>query len=128
MLEASNARFEEMLGELAREVDRAQEETKRSRQLAAIGASIDLDTVLSRALEAACALAPVDAALVITPQEGEPPVIATYGMTQEEAAEHPVSAPAGGDARADRDLATGTRRSGRRRTAASSAARSRCRS
>ncbi len=100
MLEASNARFEEMLGELAREVDRAQEETKRSRQLAAIGASIDLDTVLSRALEAACALAPVDAALVIAPQEGEPPVIATYGMTQEEAAEHPVSAPAGGDARA----------------------------
>ncbi len=100
MFEASNARFEEMLGELAREVERAQDETRRSRQLAAIGASIDLDTVLSRALEAAAALPPVDAALVIAPQEGEPPVIATYGMTPEEAAEHPVAAPSTGDARA----------------------------
>ncbi len=100
MLEASNARFEEMLGDLAREVERAQDETKRSRQLSAIGASIDLDTVLSRALEAAGALAPVDAALIIAPQEGEPPVIATFGMTSEEAAEYPVTSPASGDARA----------------------------
>jgi diguanylate cyclase (GGDEF)-like protein len=100
MLDASNVRFEEMLTELAREVDRAQDETRRSRQLSAIGASIDLDTVLSRALEAAAALPPVDAAMVIVPQEEENPVVATYGMTSAEAAEHPVAAPSFGDARA----------------------------
>ena len=100
MLEASNTRFEEMLTDLAREVDRAKDETHRSRQLSAIGASIDLDTVLSRALEAAAALPPVDAAMLLVPQEDESPVIATYGMTAEEAAEHPVAAPSVGDARA----------------------------
>ncbi len=47
MLESSNERFEEMLAELARELERAQEETRRSRQLAAIGATIDLDAVLA---------------------------------------------------------------------------------
>ena len=117
MLEASNARFEEMLTELAREVERAKDETHRSRQLSAIGASIDLDTVLSRALEAAAALPPVDAAMVLVPQEDESPVIATYGMTAEEAAEHPVAAPSVGEPARSRSR-TATRRSGPRRTAA----------
>jgi diguanylate cyclase (GGDEF)-like protein len=100
MLESSNARFDEMLTGLAREVERAQEETSRSRQLSAIGASIDLDTVLSRALEAAASLPPVDAAMVIVPQEDQNPVIATFGMTAEEAANHPIAAPTVGEARA----------------------------
>ncbi len=112
--------------QLAREVERAQDETRRSRQLAAIGASIDLDTVLSRALEAAARVAPVDAALVIAPQEGEPPVIATYGMTPEEAAD--IRSRRRRQATRGRSRSPiGTRPSGRRRTAVSSAARSRCR-
>jgi diguanylate cyclase (GGDEF)-like protein len=100
MLDASNARFEEMLGDLAREVERAHDETKRSRQLSAIGATIDLDTVLSRTLEAAGALPPVDAAMIVVASGEESPIVATYGMTAEEASEHPVTAPAVGDARA----------------------------
>jgi diguanylate cyclase (GGDEF)-like protein len=93
LLQASNDRFEEMLGELARDLERAREETRRSRELASIGASIDLDTVLSRALEAAAELPVVDAALIVVPQEDDAPVVATFGMTPEEVAQHPVAGP-----------------------------------
>jgi diguanylate cyclase (GGDEF)-like protein len=96
LLEASNDRFEEMLGELARDLERARDETQRSRQLAAIGASIDLDTVLSRALEAAAELRLVDAAMIVVQQEDNGPVVATFGMTPEEAAQHPVAGPPAG--------------------------------
>jgi diguanylate cyclase (GGDEF)-like protein len=96
LLQASNDRFEEMLGDLARDLERAREETRRSRELAAIGASIDLDTVLSRALEAAAALPIVDAALIIVSQEDENPVVATFGMTPEEVAQHPIAGPPAG--------------------------------
>jgi diguanylate cyclase (GGDEF)-like protein len=100
MLEASNARFEGMLGELARELERAQDETRRSRQLSAIGTTIDLDTVLSRTLETAAALPLVDAAMLVVPQEEEGPVIATLGMSAEEAARHPIAGPSGSETRA----------------------------
>ncbi len=101
MLESSNARFEEMLGDLARDLERAQDETRRSRQLSAIGSTIDLDSVLSRALEAAAALPLVDAAMIVVPQEGDGPVIATLGMSTEEAARQPLAGPpTGRDARA----------------------------
>jgi diguanylate cyclase (GGDEF)-like protein len=101
LLESSNARFEQMLGDLARELERAQEESRRSRQLSAIGASIDLDSVLSRALETASALSVVDAAMIVVPQDEEGPVIATLGLSPEEAAKHPVAGPpAGREARA----------------------------
>jgi diguanylate cyclase (GGDEF)-like protein len=93
LLEASNDRFEEMLGDLARDLERARDETRRSRQLAAIGATIDLDTVLSRALEAAGELPLVDAAMIVVPQDEAGPVIATFGMSADEAAQHPVTGP-----------------------------------
>jgi len=96
LLEASNDRFEEMLAELARDLERAREEARRSRQLATLAATIDLDTVLSRALEAAGELALVDAAMIVVPQEDTGPVVATFGMSAEEAAQHPVAEPPGG--------------------------------
>jgi diguanylate cyclase (GGDEF)-like protein len=96
MLEASNKRFEQMLGDLAKELERAQDENRRSRQLAAIGSSIDLDNVLAKTLEASAALPLVDAAMVVVPQEENGPVIATLGMTTEEAARQPIASPPGG--------------------------------
>ena len=93
MLEASNSRFEQMLGDLAKELERAQDEARRSRQLAAIGATIELDAVLSRALEAAGGLALVDAVMIVLPQDEAGPVIATLGMTAEEAARQPITGP-----------------------------------
>jgi diguanylate cyclase (GGDEF)-like protein len=101
MLEASNKRFEQMLADLAKELERAQDENRRSRQLAAIGSSIDLDNVLAKTLEASAALPLVDAAMVVVPQDENGPVIATLGMTTEEAARQPIaSPPSGREARA----------------------------
>jgi diguanylate cyclase (GGDEF)-like protein len=96
MLAESNARFESMLNDLARELERAQDESRRSRQLSAIGTTIDLDGVLSRSLEAAAALPLVDAAMIVVPQDEGGPVIATLGMTAEEAARQPVAGPPDG--------------------------------
>ena len=95
-LAASNARFEQKLGELTRDLRRAQDESRRSRELFGIGSTIDLDAVLSRALEAAAALPFIDAAMIVVPQKEEGPVIATVGMSAEEAARHSVGAPASG--------------------------------
>jgi len=101
MLEASNSRFEQMLEDLAHELERAQEEGRRSRELSAIGSTIDLDNVLSRALESASSLPLVDAAMIVVPQGENGPVIATLGLSPEEAARHPVTAPpSDGDTRA----------------------------
>jgi diguanylate cyclase (GGDEF)-like protein len=96
LLELSNARFEAMLENLAKELERAQDENRRFRQLTGIGSSIDLDSVISRALEAAATLAVVDAAMIVVPQEDEGPLITTLGMSAEEAARHPVGGPPAG--------------------------------
>jgi diguanylate cyclase (GGDEF)-like protein len=101
MLEGSNARFEQMLNDLAKELERSQDETRRSRQLSAIGSTIDLDAVLARALEAAASLPFVDAAIIVVPQDDNGPVIATFGMSVDEASRQPVAGPSvGREARA----------------------------
>ena len=99
MLQESTERFEAMVGDLARELERAQDETRRTRQLTAIGSTIDLDTVLSRALEAAAALPFVDAAMVVIAQDEAGPVVATLGMSADEATRQPIGTPEGPDAR-----------------------------
>jgi diguanylate cyclase (GGDEF)-like protein len=92
--EGSGALVEERLAELERELGRAREESRRARLLSGIGASLDLDTVLSRTLEAAAQLDPVDAAMIVLPDpDGGGPLVATYGMTAEEAARHPLAGP-----------------------------------
>jgi hypothetical protein len=93
-LESSTEKFEGMVGDLAKELERAQEENRRAQQLSALGGSIDLDAVLSRTLEAAAALEGVDAAMLVVPADDLGPVVATYGMSEEEAARYPaVGAP-----------------------------------
>jgi diguanylate cyclase (GGDEF)-like protein len=58
------ARLDELAQELTSAVKRAEEETERSRFLAQIGTTIDLDDALGSTLEAAAALPKVDAAVV----------------------------------------------------------------
>ena len=74
----------------------AREEGERSRNLSAIGATIDLDAVLARVLESAGALPGVDAGMIVLPQRDEGPLIATLGMSTEEAARQPISGPPDG--------------------------------
>jgi diguanylate cyclase (GGDEF)-like protein len=92
-----NARMDELGRELQGALERAEEEGRRSRMLGDLAASIDLDDVLSRTLEAASALPGVDAALVLVPQidEGKP-LVATAGLSGEEAERHAVTGPPDG--------------------------------
>jgi diguanylate cyclase (GGDEF)-like protein len=63
-VETLEARLDELAQELTSAVRRAEEETRRSRFLAQIGTTIDLDDALGSTLEAAAALPKVDAAVV----------------------------------------------------------------
>lgn len=97
---ATVSRTEAMVAELTGALETAREETRRSRTLAEIATTIDLDAVLERTLETASELPGVDAAMISLAAEGEP-LVATKGMTADEAARQPVSRP-GGTARAVR--------------------------
>jgi diguanylate cyclase (GGDEF)-like protein len=99
--ERSDARY------LLRALQDAREELSRVRELAEIPASVDLDTVLNRALEAARRLPDIDAAMVVLPDGSgggdDEPLVATTGMSSEEAARQRLSGPqAGQSARAVR--------------------------
>jgi diguanylate cyclase (GGDEF)-like protein len=63
-VETLEARLDELAQELTSAVRKAEEETRRSRFLAQIGTTIDLDDALGSALEAAAALPKADAAVV----------------------------------------------------------------
>jgi diguanylate cyclase (GGDEF)-like protein len=89
--------LEGRMGELAREleqaVERAEAESRRNRFLGEIAGTIDLDEVLARTLEAAEALAGTDAALVrLDSQEGKS-VVATLGLSAEEAERQAIAGP-----------------------------------
>jgi diguanylate cyclase (GGDEF)-like protein len=84
-LAAMNSRLEAMSQELAAAAERAEEERRRNRTLAELGGTIELDEVLSRTLEAACRVRGADAALIaIEGPEGRP-IVATLGLSNEEA-------------------------------------------
>ena len=90
MLRESSTRVEAMLSDLTTALDQAHEETARSKQLAEIGSTIDLDEVLARTLEAAGALLGVDGAMVVSPTGDKGgPVVATVGLSTEEATAQP---------------------------------------
>ena len=92
-----NARMDELGRELAGALERAEEEGRRSRIFGELAGSIDLDEVLSRTLEAAGALEHADAALVMLPDpNGGKPLVATLGLSVEEAERHAITGPPDG--------------------------------
>ena len=91
-----NTRMEVMVRELSESLERAQEEGRRNRFLGELGASIDLDEVLSRTLEAGGAIPGVDAAIVSIRDGAEKPIVATLGLSAEEAQRQVVSGPPNG--------------------------------
>jgi diguanylate cyclase (GGDEF)-like protein len=91
-----NERMEAMLGELSAALERAEEESRRSRTFGELAGSIDLDEVLTRTLDAATALQGADAAMItLTTEEGKP-FVATLGLSQEEAHAQAVAGPPDG--------------------------------
>src|SRR5438309_7421105 len=92
-----NSRMDELGAELAAALERAEEEGRRSRIFGEIAGSIDLDEVLTRTLEAAGALEDADAALVMLPDPtGGKPLVATLGLSVEEAERHASTGPPDG--------------------------------
>src|SRR6266545_3275042 len=85
------SRMDEMVRELS------QLEGRRTRMLGELAGSIDLDEVLTRVLEAAGAIEGVDAALVtLAPQPGGQPIVATLGLSADEAQRQAVTGPPDG--------------------------------
>jgi diguanylate cyclase (GGDEF)-like protein len=92
-----NSRMDELGRELAGALERAEEEGRRSRIFGELAGSIDLDEVLSRTLEAAGVLDRVDAALIMLPDlQGGKPLVATLGLSVEEAERHAITGPPDG--------------------------------
>ncbi|HEX9350695.1 MAG TPA: GGDEF domain-containing protein [Gaiellaceae bacterium] len=91
------ARMDEMVHELSGALEQSQLEGQRTQMLGELAGSIDLDEVLTRVLEAAGAVDGVDATLVtLSPQPGGEPIVATLGLTAEEAERQPVTGPPNG--------------------------------
>src|SRR4051794_32642378 len=91
-----NERMSSMVRELSTAVERAEEEGRRTRVLGELAGSIDLDEVLSRTLEAAGAIPGADAALIsMTNAEGKP-LVATLGLSPEEAERQAIAGPPDG--------------------------------
>jgi diguanylate cyclase (GGDEF)-like protein len=91
-----NTRMESMVRELSEALERAQEDGRRNRFLGELGGSIDLDEVLTRTLEAGGAIPGVDAALVSIQSDGDKPIVATMGLSAEEAQRQVISGPPNG--------------------------------
>jgi diguanylate cyclase (GGDEF)-like protein len=78
-------RMESMVSELQDALARAADEGRRSRALGELSGSIDLDEVLSRTLEGAVRAGQADAALLAIDEPGGQPVVATLGLSGDEA-------------------------------------------
>jgi two-component system, cell cycle response regulator len=91
-------RISSLIEELHTAVGSSHDDERRASILGELAGTIDLDEVLSRVLEAAAAIRGVDAGLVtIAAGAGEQPIVATVGLSSEEA-EIAVSGPPDGHA------------------------------
>ena len=93
-----NARIEQLSNDLENAIQRTEEERRRSRFLGELAGSIDLDEVLARTLEAAGGIAGADAALVTTTGFDGQPLVATLGLSAEEAERQAIAGPPDGRA------------------------------
>jgi diguanylate cyclase (GGDEF)-like protein len=96
----SSTRAQESPG-LTQALEEAREDAVRAREAAAIAATLDLDEVLSRVLEIVKHIPSVDSAMIVLPpveagENGEP-LVATLGMSSEEAVRQPVTGPRSGE-------------------------------
>jgi diguanylate cyclase (GGDEF)-like protein len=96
LVENLNTRIDELAKELAGAREQAEGELRRNRVLSDLGGSIDLDEVLTRTLEAATHATDSDAALVWIGNPTGPPLVATLGLSQEEAERQAIAGPPNG--------------------------------
>jgi two-component system cell cycle response regulator len=90
------ARMDELASELAGALERAEEESRRGAFLGEIAGSVDLDAVLARTLESAGSLPAADAALIRLDGADANPIVATLGLSSNEAERQALAGPPGG--------------------------------
>jgi len=78
-------RVDELAADLLRALERAEREGERSRFLGELSATIDIDDLLSRIVQASTALADVDAAVVILERDEQERIVVAEGMPIDEA-------------------------------------------
>jgi diguanylate cyclase (GGDEF)-like protein len=83
-----DTRLAELERELAEAVERAREETRRSRALGQLAGSIDLEDVLRRTLDAAAAIPGADGAVVTVQGVNGDPITLATGLSDQEVQEH----------------------------------------
>jgi diguanylate cyclase (GGDEF)-like protein len=88
-------KMDELAQDLSEALDRAERESRRNRLFGELGGSIDLGELLDRVLDAAMEIPGFDAAMIVVEGHGEAPLVATRGMTAQEAAKPPTSGVAG---------------------------------
>jgi diguanylate cyclase (GGDEF)-like protein len=94
VMQELTSRMDGMVRELHAAVDRTHDDDQRTRILGELAGTIDLDEVLARVLEAAGAMRGVDAALVtIGTTTADQPIVATVGLSAEEAETQAVAGP-----------------------------------
>jgi two-component system, cell cycle response regulator len=96
LIRSLNERIEVLAKELAGAREEAEEELRKSRVLGELGGSIDLDEVLERILEVAASGDSADAALVWLKDERGQPLVATLGLSHEEAEGQALAGPPDG--------------------------------
>ena len=97
VMQELTTRMDGVVRELQTTFDRSADDDRRGKILGELGGTIDLDEVLTRVLEAAGALRGVDAALVMLPDPiGDKPIVASIGLSSEEAERQAVSNPPDG--------------------------------
>jgi diguanylate cyclase (GGDEF)-like protein len=92
-LQATGERTEQLLGELTRALADAREEATRLGALGELGATLDLDESLDRALRAVSELAEADAALIVLRHDERDPITASHGLTAEESSQDLLGVP-----------------------------------
>jgi diguanylate cyclase (GGDEF)-like protein len=92
----------QVLADLSRAFERAKEEAKESqaelrwiRRCSEIGATVELEGVLQRGLEAATRLANAAAAMIVLTRSEAEPLVATFGLSAEESSRELVGLPPG---------------------------------
>src|SRR5919108_580510 len=99
VMEEVTTRMDRAVRDLQAAVDRTHDDDQRARILGELAGTIDLDEVLARVLEAAGAIRGVDAALVtVASVGGEKPIVATVGLSPEEAETQALAGPPDGRA------------------------------
>jgi diguanylate cyclase (GGDEF)-like protein len=87
------SRLESRVRELSQALERSEYENRRNRFIQQLLGALDLDDVVARTLEAAHGLPGVDSAMLVIPQVGEGPFVATHGMSRDEALSQPIAPP-----------------------------------